>query len=185
MRIAILTFVGALLAMAVALLGYHFLIGVPQQERLVASVDRMAVQQEQVRRTLADAKESLAAADDRASLLMREDLRIAEGLKIALAEYYMSMGKLPATHAELGAPEPERHRGKSLRSARVLADGSIELVFDANSGVDGGRILLRADFSHADIGNIAWYCESADYPLVKRVSPACDYRPAGAHVAQT
>ena len=184
MRNAIAMFVGALLAMAVALLGYHFLIGVRQQDRLVASVDRLAMEQEQIRRMLSETKESLAAADDRASLLVRDDLRIVEGLKVALIEYYMSKGKLPATHAEFGAPEPERYRGKSLRSARALPDGSIELVFDSNSGVDGGRILLRADFSHADVGNVAWHCESADYPLIKRVSPVCEYRPAGAHGAR-
>lgn len=183
MRNALLMFVGALFGTALAVLAYQSFYGARQQERLLASVDNVATQQEQIRRTLVEVRESLAAADDRASLILREDMNIAATLKIALAEYYASMGKLPASHAEMGAPEPERYRGKSLRSARMLPNGSIELTFDADSGVDGGRIVLRADFSHADVGRIAWYCESADYPLIKRVSQACEYLPDGAQGA--
>lgn len=145
-----------------------------------ARLDRVANEQEQIRRALVESKDSLAVASDRASLLMREDLAAVGMMRTAITEYYLSMGRMPATMAEAGLPAPERYRGKTLKSADLLADGMIELVFDAQSGVDGGRVRFVPDTTHADATGIQWRCQAPDYPLIARVLPTCEYTPAGA-----
>jgi len=154
-----------------------------QQEQMRAtlqesrdSLDAMREQQERVRETLSESRESLLGANDRASLLMREDLHVAAVMRTAVAEYYMSTGRMPEQPALAGLARPEQYRGKTLRSATVLDDGSIELEFDAASGVDGGRIRFVADTSRADAMGLQWQCVTADYPLIARVTPACEYR---------
>ena len=139
------------------------------------SLDALRQEQARMRKTLDDSQASLAAANDKASLLMREDLIAAAAMRTAIAEYFISSGKMPAAQAEAGLPTPESYRGKSLKSATVLLDGSIELAFDANSGVDGGRVRFVVDTSHVDAMGIQWRCITNDYPLIKRVTPACEY----------
>lgn len=162
-----------------------------QQERVLAEVraqadasrrqlEQIASQQEHIRRTLSEAQESLAGANDKASLLIREDLLVVSAMRVAIAEYYASMGKMPATHADAGMPAPDQYRGKSLKSAAMLPDGRIELVFDAQSGVDGGRVLFVPNLAHVEAMGIRWSCETPDYPLIKRALPTCDYKPADA-----
>ncbi len=130
-----------------------------------------------MRKTLGESQDSLAAANDKASLLIREDMQAVGSLRVAIAEYYMTTGKMPAQQSDAGLPPPEQYRGKTLKSATVLADGSIELAFDAASGVDGGRIRFVVDSSRAEAMGLQWRCTTADYPLIKRASPACEYEP--------
>lgn len=143
-----------------------------------AQLERVAKEQEQIRRTLGEAQATLAGASDKTSLLIRDDLQVADSMRVAIAEYYASMGKMPTTHAEVGLPAPDQYRGKTLKSAALLADGRIELVFDAQSGVDGGRVLLVPDTTHADAMGIQWHCETPDYALIARAAPTCEYKPA-------
>jgi hypothetical protein len=113
---------------------------------------------------------------DEAGWLIRADFVAATGrMQVAAAEYYNVYGKLPAHNKDAGLPEPEQYRGKTLRSASFGPNGVIELVFDAKSGRDGGRIRLVPDVSHAPAMGMQWRCESPDYPQVKRVLPTCDY----------
>ena len=112
---------------------------------------------------------------DRASSLIREDFAKASGsVKVAVAEYYVSLGKMPQSNAEAGLPAPNEYRGQTLKSVSVAADG-IDFVFDANSGHDDGRIRLVADLSHANAMGVQWRCETSDYPQIARVLSACTY----------
>jgi len=139
------------------------------------SLDALRQEQTKMRKTLDDSQASLAAASDKASLLMREDLIAVAAMRPAIAEYFMASGKMPVSQTDAGLPAPDSYRGKSLKSATVLPDGSIELAFDANSGVDGGRIRFVADTSHVDAMGLQWRCVTSDYPLIKRVTPTCEY----------
>jgi len=113
---------------------------------------------------------------DRQRALIVEDFAKATGsMKVAVAEYYMSMGKLPSSNKQAGLAEPGDFRGRTLKSATIRTDGSIELVFDANSGVDGGRIRLIPDLAHANAMGVQWRCESPDFALVRRIIPTCDF----------
>jgi hypothetical protein len=117
-----------------------------------------------------------SVAFDRQRALMSEDFSKAIGsIKVAVAEYYMNMGKLPASNAQVGIPAPGEYRGRTLQSATVGEGGVIELVFDANSGKAGGRIRLVPDLAHANAMGVQWRCESPDYRFVRRIIPTCDY----------
>jgi hypothetical protein len=143
-----------------------------------AQLERVAKEQEQIRRTLGEAQTTLAGSADKTSLLMREDLVLVAGMRTALAEAYMNFGRMPANAAEAGLSAPEQYRGKTLKSATLLADGTIELVFDAQSGVDGGRVRFVPDLTHVNATGIQWRCETDDYPLIARVAPTCEYKQA-------
>lgn len=198
MRISAPLIAVALLVAALALAGWQLVLGNRQQERLLgevasmrqeqqrarealgeslASLAAMRQEQERMREVLSGAQDSLAAAHDAASLLIREDLQAVAAMRTAIAEYYMSMGRMPAQHSDAGLPPPGQFRGKTLKSATVLADGSIDLVFDAASGVEGGRIRFVADTSRADAMGLQWRCITGDYPLIKRAAPVCEYQP--------
>jgi pilin len=190
MRNAIVMFANTLLAVVAALLLYHHFVDRAGREQLLArmhedneatkrELDRVVKEQAGIRDALTKSPDMASAADEK-SLLIRSDFSAASGsMKTAIAEYYMNSAKLPASNAAAGLPAADQYRGKSLKSATVTADGSIEFVFDADSGVDGGRIRLIPDISRAEAMGVQWRCESADYPLLKRALPACEYRPAG------
>jgi len=106
---------------------------------------------------------------------MRQDLMAAAGMKTAVAEYYVSMGKMPKDNAEAGLPAPDEYRGQTLRSATVSPDGSIDFEFDENSGKDGGHVRLVADLAHVGAMGVQWHCESADYSDIANALPNCAY----------
>jgi len=108
--------------------------------------------------------------------LMGEDYAKASGIfRVSVSEFYVSNGKMPKGNADAGLLPPAEYRGQTLRSATVLADGGIDLEFDANSGVDGGHVRLVADTSHANAMGLQWHCETDDYPDIGRVIPTCRY----------
>ncbi len=129
---------------------------------------------------LARSNAALAMVGDEAGTLIRSDLMVASAMKVAIAEYYATMGRLPARQSDAGLPPPSHYRGKSLTSATLLPDGNIELVFDAASGVDGGRIRFEADLSHVDAMGVQWHCRSADYPRIAEIAPGCIHMPRDA-----
>jgi hypothetical protein len=143
-----------------------------------AQLERVAKEQEQIRRTLGEAQTTLAGSADKTSLLIRDDLALVAGMRTAIAEAYMSTGRMPANAAEAGLSRPEQYRGRTLKSAMLHADGRIELVFDAQSGVDGGRVWFVPDTTHANASGIQWRCETSDYPLIARAVPTCEYKQA-------
>jgi hypothetical protein len=116
-----------------------------------------------------------SAALGRADNQMREDFAKASGsIKVSVAEVYVSSGKMPLDNAHAGLFEPEAYRGKTLQSATVSSDGTIDFVFDARSGREGGVVRLVPDLSHPAMG-VQWDCESADYPSIASLIPDCRY----------
>jgi len=114
---------------------------------------------------------------DPALEMLQQDVQSAQGMRTAIAEHYMNTGKMPADNASAGLPEPDQYRGRALMTASVQPDGSIELVFDANSGKDGGRIRMIPDVANVNAMGLQWRCETPDYALIKRILPLCDYTP--------
>ena len=106
---------------------------------------------------------------------MRQDLMAAAGIKTAVAEFYVSMGKMPKDNAEAGLSAPAEYRGQTLRSATVNPDGSIDFEFDEASGKDGGHVRFVADLAHANAMGVQWHCESADYSDIASAIPNCAY----------
>jgi hypothetical protein len=194
MRNAVLMFASTLLAVLVGLLLYHYFVEREGQKQLLSGMraeteatkrelDRLAKEQAQIRQTVTKTQDTIAAATDKTSLLIRADFASASSsMRTAIAEYYMTTMKMPAANSEAGLPAPDQYRGNTLKSATVTSDGSIELVFDAKSGVDGGRIHLIPDVSRVDAMGIQWRCETADYAAIKQTLPSCEYQPAQANL---
>jgi hypothetical protein len=114
---------------------------------------------------------------EKIGLAMVEGVPIASRMRPVILDYYYGKGKLPATNADLGLLAPDQYRGKLLQSATVLSEGRVELVFDAQSGVDGGRVLftplIRSGTTHVE-----WSCETPDFPLIQCAVSECNYTPA-------
>ena len=194
MRNAAVMFANTLLAIVAALLIYHYAIDREGREQMVAKMhedseatnrelERIAKAQSGIRDVLAKLPDA-AGAGNETSADMRGDFVAAAGsVKTAIAEYYQTNGKLPASNHEVQLPEPDQYRGKSMRSATVTPEGSVDFVFDATSGVDGGRIRLTPDLAHANAMGLQWRCVSADFPQIARVLPVCEYKPAAASTA--
>jgi len=193
MRNAFLMFGIALLAAVAALAAYYVVVDRGNDERLLARVhedneltrhelERMAKEQNGMREVLTKA----TAMSDSKSVAIRTDFVAATGsMKTAIAEYYLTNGKLPASNAELGLPAPGEYRGTSLKSATVTPQGAIELTFDAASGIDGGQIRLVPDVDRAGAMGIRWRCESADFAQIADLLPACVHTTTPAQGAQS
>jgi type IV pilus assembly protein PilA len=163
-RNAAVIFATAMLAAAGALVAYFGFIDAGERESTRTREDITATRQ----------------GDEPAMLLKTDFMAASGGIKTAVAEYYISMGKWPASNADAGLPAPDEYRGKSLRSASVAGDGSVTFTFDAASGVDGGRLRLIPDIAHANAMGVQWRCETGDYAWIKRALPACEYAAVGA-----
>jgi hypothetical protein len=106
---------------------------------------------------------------------MREDFMRTSAVKTSVAEYYVSQGKMPQDNKQAGLFEPPEYRGQTLRSVTVSPDGTIDYEFDANSGVDGGHVLLLPDLTHAQSMGPQWRCVSHDYSDIARAIPTCAF----------
>lgn len=121
------------------------------------------------------------AAADRERLLratyLSEGLVAAAAGKTAIAEYYLTRGELPTSNRDVGMPEPDQFKGKSLRRLQVSARGVITLSYDGHSGVDGGTIQMIPEVGNAAMG-VKWRCVTASYPDIPALVPQCEYQPA-------
>ena len=173
MKHATITFFATLLGVLVALLAFHFYRSWDEQ-RVQQNRATVVEQVDQQGRVL----DSNVAAEHRAIELIRGDVVAMASARVAVAESFMTTGKMPTSNAEAGLPDAESYRGRSLRSANVLADGRIRLTFDRESGHDGGVIDLVPEVGHLDAMGVQWRCETRDYPQIIRAVPSCDYVPA-------
>ena len=170
MRQALITFVTTVAGVLVALFGYQYYQRwegqrvVQQTATVVAKVDEQGRQLDQ-----------RVAAEQRAIELIRADFVAAAAAKTAVTESYLTMGRMPTSNAEAGLPPADSYRGRSLRSAAVVADGRIRLTYDGESGHDGGVIDLVPELGHTDAMGVQWRCETRDYPQIVRALPSCDY----------
>ncbi len=173
MRHAAITFLASLLGAAIALLAFHLYRNWDEQ-RLQQSRATVVAEVDQQGREL----DANIAAEQRSIELIRADVVAMASAKVAVAESFLTIGKMPANNAAAGLPAAETYRGRSLRSAQVVADGRIRLTFDSESGHDGGIIELIPEVGQLDSMGVQWHCETRDYPQIIRAVPSCDYVPA-------
>jgi len=179
-------------ALVAALLACDYVFGGDEDERLAMQVrDDSTTQRRDVDRSGKAGSLTRAAPGASGPLKdmpaamsskMRGDLIALSGMKAAVIDYLLTNGRLPSSNAELGLPAPDRYRGKLLKSAQVLLDGSIEISFDADSGFESGRIRLVADFSYDKAWGVQWLCETPDYLMIGSVVPGCTYGSYGGNI---
>ena len=173
MRHALITFLASALGVVAVLVGH----GAWQRhaaERDRAAIERAHAQAEQRGREL----ERQVAAEQRAIEAIRSDVVATAAAKVAVAEFYLSTGRMPQTNAEAGLPASTEYRGRSLRSLSIGNDGRIVLEFDALSGRDGGVIELVPDLGGAEAMGVQWHCTTGHYPQIVRALPSCTHEPA-------
>ena len=117
--------------------------------------------------------------EERALSAIANDFTAVSGARLAISEFYMSNGRMPATNAEAGLPAPETYKGQSLMSLKVSDSGAILLTFDADSGVEGGTIEWLPDLTGIESMGLQWHCQTHDYPQIVRALPSCAYVAAG------
>lgn len=170
MRHAAITFVASLLGVLAALVCFtHYQRWEAQREQLQAAT--VVAQVDEQGRQL----DRRVDAEQRAIELIRADFVAAAAAKVAVAESFLTNGRMPASNTEAGLPPATSYRGRSLISAAVVDGGRIQLTFDGESGRDGGVIDLVPDLAHIDAMGVQWRCETTDYPQIARALPSCDY----------
>ncbi len=166
MRHGLITFIASLLGALVALGAYRI---------YDQSHARQAIEAQQQSQQQGAQLDALIAGEQRAIEAIRGDFIAASSAKVAVAESYMAMGRMPSSNAVAGLPEPEKYRGRSLRSMTVVDGGHIRLEFDALSGRDGGVIELVPDLAGTEAMGVQWLCTTRDFPQIFRALPSCDY----------
>lgn len=111
-----------------------------------------------------------------AGAFIASDFAQVGSAKVAIAEAFMTNGVAPNSNAEAGLPVAADLRGQSLREMHVRYGGKIEMIYDHQSGVEGGVISLIPDLELAmRSGTINWRCETSDYPDISKFMPSCHY----------
>ena len=174
MRHALITIFAAFIGVIAALFAfYSFRDAAEARARAAADAEQQAKleQGRQLReRTL---------AEERALAAIISDFSAVSGVRLAIAEFYMSNGRMPATNAEVGLPAPETYKGQSLVSVKVGDGGTMLLTFDVASGVEGGVIEWQPDLAGLESMGLQWHCQTHDYPQIVRALPNCVFVPAG------
>ncbi|MEO8010946.1 MAG: pilin [Dokdonella sp.] len=170
MRHGLITFVASMIGVLVALLAYR------TYDRHALEQSRKAeLQVQQQSQQQGEQLDAMVAAEQRAIEAIRADVVAASPAKLAIAEYYMSMARMPTSNAEAGVPEPTKYRGRSLRSMAIVDGGRLRLEFDAVSGREGGVIELVPDLGGAEAMGVQWLCTTRDFPQIVRALPSCEY----------
>ncbi|MBK8285436.1 MAG: pilin [Ahniella sp.] len=95
-------------------------------------------------------------------------------VKVAVSEYWQTMGQPPTNNEMAGLSDPEGYSGRWVRRVEVLSSGNIMIHVDDRNG-QRFRVELRADY-RPDTGIIDWRCFSS-HPLIRRDLDQCTYAP--------
>lgn len=105
-----------------------------------------------------------------------EGLSAANAVRTAVAERYMSTGKLPESNREAGVAQAEQFKGRSLQRLDVGRNGSITLTFDEKAGGDGGGVIRLVPEITNTPQALKWRCVSPSYEDIAIDAPQCEYR---------
>ncbi|MDO8331512.1 MAG: pilin [Fluviicoccus sp.] len=111
-------------------------------------------------------------------MLVAEGLTVASSVKVQVAEYYMTEGKLPSSNAMLGLPHAKEYVRNAIIGLEVQTDGTIVVKYNEKSGVKNGELRLKPDVSKMHMG-IAWLCLSPSFRDIATWAPGCRYTGSG------
>lgn len=191
------TFLAVLVAAGLALFVYDRFVLVPRLEAASRATEvNLANAREQaqdiateldasVERSVASAKsafdEQTAAEDARRAEMekqaeaMKRTAQAADALarasvmKVAIAEYYMSMGAWPMKTTDVGVGEPTDFAGGPVASITIEPEGVIAVSLKPEVAL-GARIRLVPRVTPA--GMIEWSCRPTGYAAAERL-PGC------------
>ena len=112
---------------------------------------------------IAAAANVIAQIDSRTAVIRAqvvEALNLAAEVKVAVAEYYASMGQLPVDNQAAGLPSPEQLIGNYVTSLTV-ENGAVHIALgnQVDSSLAGKQLSLRpATIAANPYGSISWVC---------------------------
>jgi hypothetical protein len=191
------TFLAVLVAAGLALFVYDRFVLAPRLEKVSETAQvNLADAREQanqiateldasVERSVADAKtafdEQAKAEDERRAELekqaeqMKATAQAADALarasvvKVALVEYYMSMGQWPTRTTDIGMGQPEDFAGGPVAAISLEPEGVIAIRLKPEVAV-GAQLRLVPRVARS--GMVEWSCRASNYASAERL-PAC------------
>ncbi len=95
-------------------------------------------------------------------------------VKVAVSEYWQTMGQPPTDNKMAGLSDPDSYSGRWVRRVEVLSSGNIMIHVDDPNG-QRFRVELRAAY-RPDSGMIDWQCFS-NHPFIRSTLDQCTYAP--------
>ena len=186
MKQALVTFLSALLGMAIALLGYDRLIVIPrakinaEQIAAAAKLDLASARAQanqiteeldtSVRKSVADAQAALAqqTSESEQRRLIGMALALFSAPKVAIAEYYANSMAYPKTLAEAGFGS-ETASNEAVLALKLEANGVIAAQLRP---VLGNNAVLRLIPKTSNYGT-QWTCVGTGVANLHRMVPVC------------
>ena len=185
MKQLVLSLLGTLLGVALALLLYDRFIVQPREagradaaavdlsraaddaKKITDSVDAS------VRQSVDSARQAFEAqaADQNKRRMAAEAIAQTQMYKMALTESFMTNGKWPAKASEAGLPQNSAKAGGALRNIEVGERGTITVTFDGNFAE--GALLQLVPQADPDTYQVRWQCRTSGDPDLKRYLPDC------------
>lgn len=191
----LLAMAGSLVGVAIALVAYDVLVAKPRERQRLESMRVLvenspsswqgaAVQREQAREITREFDESISRSMEGARDAMQREAElanrralVADGLmraslhKLAVAESYLSNGRLPSTPQEAGLSDARSYAAGAVISIALDPDGSIGIRY-GEPFAPGAEIRLRPA-GDPERGMIEWQCESSGFEQAAWVPASC------------
>lgn len=103
-----------------------------------------------------------------------EGIMVASQVKLAVAEFYASEGRLPASNHDLDLPPPSEYQRNAIKALAVSGGGVINIQFNDQSGVENGIVRLVPDASKPHMG-MGWSCVSPSFRNIGTWAPPCRF----------
>ena len=104
---------------------------------------------------------------------------IARRFQTAIEVYWQTNNSFPISNKTVGLPAPGEftNDGDVVEWAEIVAQGTIKIVYNEQSGIKNGVIYLIPDNSHAQTAGLQWHCVSPDFSEITQFMAHCDYKP--------
>jgi hypothetical protein len=185
MKQLVVSLIGTLLGVGLALMLYDYFIVQPREEKQAeaATVDlsRAAEEAKKITQSVdASVKQSVdsaqqafeaQAADQNKRRMAAEAMTQTQSYKVVLTESFMSNGHWPAKASDAGLPQNNVKAGGAIREISVGERGAITVSFDGNFAE--GALLQLLPQADPDTYQVRWRCRTSGDPDLKRYLPDC------------
>lgn len=180
-----ITFSAVLLAATLALLAYdHFFVkprAALQAEAVQVDLSKAKLEAQNiadnldaaVTKTISNANETMNTQTGEMQQRALAADAIARGsmFKTALAEYFMTNGQWPKTHAESGLARPESYAGGAVSSISVGEKGNVIILLTEK--IESGAKIRLIPEANEQSYVINWHCTTEGSEALKRYLSAC------------
>jgi type II secretory pathway pseudopilin PulG len=185
MKQVVLSLLGTLLGVGMALLAYDRFVVQPRETKRAEAVTLDLAQTAEDARKIsegldASVKQSVdsarqafdaQAADQNKRRMASEAIAQTQLYKVALTESFMANGKWPARASEAGLQQNNTRAGGAIRNIAVGERGTVTVTFD-NHFSEGARLELIPD-ANPDTYQVNWRCRTSGDADLKRYLPHC------------